>query len=199
MHGVLNVNLSNPTIIKKGSSEYHLFFMRTGVIVLKKYESLVDYHTELTVPNEILVYIDEKVTAKEAVKITDRVHKLSHGDDMVYAEFKGGRITRAIAVRCPAWFMERVDPRNKEHWNKILSSCWVELLTRDGDEFSKIDLGDLLHNIIWDDTEKWVEKLRKLIKTCRELGDDLLNWIVNRKVKEIKKEVKELLGIELNI
>ena len=51
--------LSDPTIIKKDSSEYHLFFMKTGVIVLKKYESLVDYHTELTVSNRLRLEVSQ--------------------------------------------------------------------------------------------------------------------------------------------
>ena len=171
------------------SDKYGKYYVKTH----KTFTEVLHTFTDLGGKNDVLYLVDGVNNPQLALKYVRRAEKLVWGDDLLTVVFEGGKVKDFIRISCPAFFLDEVNPRNRSDWSKIARHCQV--LYRE----ELLDLDGLLvdYCLRFDESKK--EDINKIRDFVRRYGDDLTSFVVDYKIRKVKKEAREYIGIDCQI
>jgi len=170
-------------------------------------EVLVRWCTESNTPNEVIVAVETN-NPRVAKTVANRLVDLTWGDDLIYAEFKGGKLNRYIRAHFPPYALERVNPRDKSSWKYLKRRARIEYCARKhwnieerwikskANEFECISLEEALDYcdamLDYEHIKEYVNATKDVVRASRELGDDLLNYLVRSMIEDYRKKWEEI-------
>jgi len=169
---------------------------RTGKYVVKTHRTFTEVlHTfhDLGGENKVLFLVDGVNNPRIALEYAKRARELSWGDDLLTVVFEGGRVKDFVRISCPNFFLDEVNPRNREDWPEIASACQVLY----GRELANLDGLLVDYCLRFDESKK--EDILRIREFARKYGDDLTNFVVDRKIEEVKRKAREHIGVECRI
>jgi len=183
LHGKLLLTNKIPTITyynDKEEIDYELYIGKHWTEIVAKYKS--DY--EGVISNEVLVIVETN-NPKVAINIAKRLIDLQWGDDILYTEFKGGKIHRFIRLSFPPWFLDHYNPRDYSNFETLAQKAQVLYYENTEDYINLCEQLDYL--TCYDYTV--LPTIKKIIEFSKYIGDDLLTFTINYKIqKTIERE-----------
>jgi len=161
--------------INRGYDEFKIKYHKTFI------EILYTFYERKYTPNHILFLIISPIPLNpdRIVQLLDRVLQMGWGDDFLYVKMTlTGRIVDWLKIRCPAFYLEHVDPRYEKE--KIVKDCDILIRCKDG-EYRYFY--QLLNDYI--DFDEHVEEIERVVSLVREMGDDLLRMVYTYDIRKI--------------
>jgi len=178
-----------PIIIDHNGSKYTLYIGRHWTEVHVVYTVELNQWRPVYGEDTVLCVIETN-NPKVAVLASENLLITSHGDDCVYAVFRGGRLHKFIRLWFPAWFLDHYNVRNPKHFKKLAVNASVDLYVRNDEDYfdEALDFREALFGELGWYNYDIVPKIREFIDFAKFVGDDILMYTIRYIIREFIEE-----------